>query len=71
MITINLLKIMMMYSLKNKELQETIDNLKSDFTSFKSVMRIFTQRNSLEIYNLNDLWQEVFRENLQMQIKLQ
>ena len=51
-------------SLKNKELQETIDNLKSDFTSFKSRYEDIYSKEFLEIYNLNDLWQEVFRENL-------
>ena len=42
----------------------TIDNLKSDFTSFKSRYEDIYSKEFLEIYNLNDLWQEVFRENL-------
>ena len=51
-------------SLKNKELQETIDDLKSDFTAFKSRYEDIYSKEFLEIYNLNDLWQEAFREDL-------
>ena len=58
-------------SLKNKELQETIDDLKSDFTAFKSRYEDIYSKEFLEIYNLNDLWQEAFREDLADAKKLQ
>ncbi|WP_299524331.1 hypothetical protein [uncultured Methanobrevibacter sp.] len=51
-------------SLKNNELRDNIDNLKSDFTSFKSRYEDIYSKEFLEIYKLNDLWQEVFRENI-------
>ena len=44
--------------------EKGIDDLKSDFTAFKSRYEDIYSKEFLEIYNLNDLWQEVFRENL-------
>lgn len=51
-------------SLKNNELQATIDDLKADFVSFKSRYEDIYSKEFLEVYNLNDLWQEVFKEKL-------
>ena len=52
-------------------MQETIDDLKSDFTAFKSRYEDIYSKEFLEIYNLNDLWQEAFREDLADAKKLQ
>ncbi len=51
-------------SLKNNELQASIDDLNSDFASFKSRYEDSYSKEFLEIYKLDDLWQEVFKENL-------
>lgn len=51
-------------SLKNNELQSTIDDLNSDFASFKSRYEDIYSKEFLEIYKLDDLWMEVFKENI-------
>lgn len=51
-------------SLKNNELQTIIDDLNSDFASFKSRYEDIYSKEFLEIYKLDDLWMEVFKENL-------
>jgi predicted nuclease with TOPRIM domain len=47
---------------ENKDLLEDIDNLKSDFSNFKDRFEDIYNKDFLEIYNLNELWQEVFRQ---------
>ena len=51
-------------SLKNNELQTIIDDLNSDFASFKSRYEDIYSKEFLEIYKLDDLWMEVFKENI-------
>ena len=51
-------------SQENKELMEDIDEIKSDFSSFKLRYEDVYSREILEIFDLNDLWQETFIQNL-------
>lgn len=51
-------------------LNHNIDKIKSDFSSFKGRFEDIHKKHILEIYNLNDLWQEVFDESLLNQEKI-
>ena len=51
-------------SQENKELREDIDEVKSDFSAFKLRYEDVYSREILEIFNLEDLWQETFRQDL-------
>lgn len=51
-------------SQENKELREDIDEVKSDFSAFKLRYEDVYSRDILEIFNLDDLWQETFRQDL-------
>ena len=53
-----------MFSRENKELIEDIDNLKSEFSSFKLRYEDIYSRNILEVFELHDLWQDTFRQEL-------
>lgn len=49
---------------ENKELREDIDEIKSDYSSFKLRYEDIYSKEILEIFNLNDLWQDAFRQDL-------
>ena len=49
---------------ENKELREDIDEVKSDFSAFKLRYEDIYSKDILEIFSLNDLWQETFRQEL-------
>ena len=51
-------------SQENKELMEDIDEIKSDFSSFKLRYEDVYSREILEIFDLGNLWQETFIQNL-------
>ena len=51
--------------MENKDLQNDINNLKSDFSSFKQRFEDIHTKEFLEIYRLDELWAEVFNENLE------
>lgn len=53
------------FSRENKELREDIDELKSEFSSFKLRYEDIYSREILEIFELNELWQETFRQDLE------
>ena len=48
---------------ENKDLIDDIDNLKSDFSNFKARFEDIYNKDFLEIYRLDELWQEVFRQD--------
>ena len=51
-------------SAQKDELVEEIDNVKADFSAFKLRYEDIYSKNILEFFNLDDLWQEVFHEEL-------
>ena len=51
-------------SQENRELIEDLNNLKSEFNSFKLRYEDIYSKEILEIFNLNDLWQDNFHEEL-------
>lgn len=51
-------------SQQNKELIEDIDEVKSDFSAFKLRYEDIYSKDILETFNLEDLWQETFRQEL-------
>ena len=51
-------------SQQNRELMEDIDEIKSDFYDFKLRYDDIYSKDILEIFNLEDLWQETFRQDL-------
>ena len=53
-----------MFSRENRELIEDIDDIKSEFSSFKSRYEDIYSRNILEIFELHELWQDTFRQDL-------
>lgn len=53
-----------MFSRENKELIEDIDNLKSEFSAFKLRYEDIYSRDILEIFELHELWQDTFRQEL-------
>ena len=52
------------FSRENKELIEDIDNVKSEFSAFKLRYEDIYSRNILEVFDLNELWQDTFRQEL-------
>jgi predicted nuclease with TOPRIM domain len=53
------------FTRENKELLEDIDEIKSEFSAFKLRYEDIYSREILEIFDLNDLWQETFRQDLE------
>ncbi|WP_458403992.1 hypothetical protein [Methanobrevibacter sp.] len=51
-------------SQENKELMEDIDDIKSDFSAFKLRYEDIYSKEILEIFSLEELWQELFRQDL-------
>ena len=49
---------------ENKDLHTDIDDLKSDFSNFKNRFEDIYNKDFLEIYSLEELWQEAFRQEL-------
>ena len=49
---------------ENKEMLEDIDEITSDFSAFKLRYEDIYSRDILEIFNLNDLWLELFHQDL-------
>ena len=49
---------------ENKNLIEDLDDLKSDFNSFKLRYEDIYSKEILEIFNLEELWQDTFRQDL-------
>lgn len=49
---------------QNNELIEDIDDVKSDFSAFKLRYEDIYSKDILEIFNLEELWQETFRQDL-------
>ena len=49
---------------ENNELKEDINDLKSDYQAFRSRYEDIYSREILEIFNLENLWQETFRQEL-------
>ena len=52
------------FSRENKELLEDIDNVKSEFSAFKLRYEDIYSRNILEVFDLNELWQDTFKQEL-------
>ena len=52
-------------SQENNELREDIDEVKSDFSAFKLRYEDVYSKDILEIFSLNDLWQDTFRQELE------
>lgn len=51
-------------SMENNDLKDDIDNIKSDFTNFKNRFEDIHNKDFLEIYKLDELWQETFGQDL-------
>ena len=51
-------------SRENNELRQDIDDIKSDYSAFKLRYEDIYSKEILEIFNLNDLWQDTFRQDL-------
>lgn len=51
-------------------LNHNMDNVKAEFSSFKNRFKNIHNKDILEIYNLDDLWQEIFNEKLINQDKI-
>jgi predicted nuclease with TOPRIM domain len=49
---------------ENKELREDIDEIKSDYSAFKLRYEDIYSREILEIFNLSELWQDTFHQDL-------
>ena len=49
---------------ENKELREDIDEIKADYSAFKTRYEDIYSKEILEIFNLEDLWQDTFRKDL-------
>ena len=52
-------------SQENNELREDIDEIKSDFSAFRLRYEDVYSKDILEIFSLNDLWQDTFRQELE------
>ena len=52
-------------SQQNNELIEDLDELKRDYSAFKSRYEDIYSRDIIEIFNLDDLWQEIFKQDLE------
>ena len=53
-----------MLTRENRELREDLDEVKTDFTAFKQRYEDIYSKDILEIFNLYDLWQDTFRQDL-------
>ena len=53
-----------MLTRENRELREDLDEVRTDFTSFKQRYEDIYSKDILEILNLYDLWQDTFRQDL-------
>lgn len=51
-------------SQENSELREDIDEVKSDFSAFRLRYEDIYSKEILEIFNIEELWQETFRQEL-------
>jgi predicted nuclease with TOPRIM domain len=51
-------------SMENNDLHSDINNLKSDFSNFKNRYEDIYSKDFLEIYRLEDLWAEIFNQDL-------
>ncbi len=49
---------------ENKELREDIDEIRQDYSSFKTRYEDIYSKEILEVFSLNELWRDTFRENL-------
>ena len=49
---------------ENRDLRQDLDEVKSDFSSFKLRYDDIYSRDILEIFDLNELWQELFHQDL-------
>lgn len=49
---------------ENNELREDMNDLKSDYSAFKSRYEDIYSKDILEVFSLNDLWQDTFRQEL-------
>lgn len=49
---------------ENKELREDIEEIKSDYAEFKSRYENIYSKEILEVFDLDDLWKDVFRQEL-------
>ena len=49
---------------ENKELREDLDDVKTDFSAFKQRYEDIYSKDILEIFNLQDLWQDTFYQDL-------
>ncbi len=49
---------------ENSELREDMNDLKSDYSAFKSRYEDIYSKDILEVFGLNDLWQDTFRQEL-------
>ena len=57
-------------SMENSDLHSDINNLKSDFSNFKNRFEDIHNKDFLEIYKLDELWEEIFRQNLDDEEKI-
>ena len=55
---------------KNKDLFEELENLKEEYYAFKLRFEDIYSKDFLEIYNVYDLWQELFHHDLKDEKKL-
>ena len=53
-----------MLTRENRELREDLDEVRTDFTAFKQRYEDIYSKDILEIFNLYDLWQDTFRQDL-------
>lgn len=51
-------------SQQNKELNESLDEIKADYSAFKSRYEDIYSKSIIEIFDLEELWQETFRKEL-------
>jgi predicted nuclease with TOPRIM domain len=49
---------------ENNDLREDIEEIKSDYSAFKLRYEDIYSKEILEVFNLNELWQETFRQDL-------
>lgn len=52
------------FARENKELREDLDEVKTDFSAFKQRYEDIYSKDILEIFNLNNLWQDTFYQDL-------
>lgn len=49
---------------ENNELREDLNEIKSDYSAFKTRYEDIYSKDILEVFNLDELWQDVFRQDL-------